>query len=213
MFKLIKSVFLAGILTSSLVSCTSTNTPISNAALPTKQGLSFEEKKQLLIAKMKLADFTFKAIDDPEFIEILSSDFAQTSEDKQCVFDNIDRARFNELFEEKVEESVNNDPQYVDLYLDKLDLLISINDIFYSHPTEIKFNEENLSASPAFTVLSTKDAKEFETMILDERYLNLLAQIGQPAKLDGVITDFADVKTFILSIFVSVSGAKCGLVE
>ena len=225
MIKFIKNGFLIGVLAIGLTACTSNKLTTANLntqleqkmAVPnsnslSKQELSFVEKTKLLTAKMKQADFSFKAIDDIKIVEALSSDAVKSEKDKQCVFNNLDREIFHKDLEDSVEDLVNNDPQYVDLYLDKLDLLISINDIFYNHPAAIEFDEENLSASPAFTILPSSKATEFEAIILDERYLRLLSQIGQPANFNGEIFDFAKVKFFTLSLFIHESEIKCGLV-
>ena len=207
----IKSSFLIGVLAVSLASCTSTKLSNTGTTSPIKQTLSFEEKTQLLTAKMKLADFSFKAIDDPKFIEALSSEVVKTPKDQQCVFDRFNREKFNKDFDEGVEVVVKDNPQYVDLYLDKLDLLISISNTFYHHPAAIEFDREDLSASPALSILSKEDSIAFQNIILDNRYHDLMYRIGQPAKIDDMIFDFSAVKFFILGAFIYESERQCGL--
>ena len=219
MYKLIKNILVIGFCTFSILSFASSTTFITNdspqvqQALSSNEKLSFDKKIKLLTAKMKQADFSFKAIDDVKFIKALSSDVAKTPKDQQCVFDNFDRKKFNKDFDEGVATVVDAYPQYVDLYLDKLDLLISINDIFYNYPGAIEFDAKNLSASPALTIFSSEDSLAFQNIILDERYFDLRSRIGQPAQTDQGIYDFSAMKFFILGAFIYDSEKKCGLIN
>ena len=211
MINFIKNSFLIGLLMIGLVSGAMAKLPINNSTLSINQELSYEEKIKLLTEKMKLADFSFRAIDDPKFIKALTSEVVRTSENEKCVFERINREKFNRDFDEGVEVLVKENPQYVDLYLSKLDLLISISNTFYNHPTAIEFDKEDLSNSPALSILSKEDSVEFQSIILDERYHDLMYRIGQPAKVDDVIFDFSVIKFFILGAFVYESERQCNL--
>lgn len=205
-----------------LVSCTTTKPTVDNlnpqgqqqlfvpnSNLSSRQELSFEDKKELLIAKIKLADFSIRAINNSKFVNTLLSDDIRSNEEKQCVFKNIDREAFNEISNYSIKELVTKNPEYIDLYLDKLDLLISIADTFYNSPNSIEFDEKDLSASPALDLLSKKDALAFKQMIVDARYKDLLILVGQPVKVDNSIFDSASMKFLILGAFVGDSEKKC----
>ncbi|ERL55949.1 hypothetical protein M917_1193 [Psychrobacter aquaticus CMS 56] len=182
-----------------------------NSNLSSRQELSFENKKELLAEKIRLADFSIRAINDPKFVNALLSDDISSKEEKQCVFDNIDRKAFYDLSSDMIEDLVAKNPEYIDLYLDKLDLLISIADIFYNSPNAIEFDEEDLSASPALALLTKKDALIFQKMIVDERYKDLLILVGQPVRVDNSIFDSASVKFLFLGGAVGDSEKKCRL--
>ncbi|WP_040642060.1 hypothetical protein [Psychrobacter aquaticus] len=224
MSKSIKSSFLIGILAVGLASCTTTKAAVDNlnlqnqqqlaapnSNLSSRQELSFENKKELLAEKIRLADFSIRAINDPKFVNALLSDDISSKEEKQCVFDNIDRKAFYDLSSDMIEDLVAKNPEYIDLYLDKLDLLISIADIFYNSPNAIEFDEEDLSASPALALLTKKDALIFQKMIVDERYKDLLILVGQPVRVDNSIFDSASVKFLFLGGAVGDSEKKCRL--
>lgn len=182
---------------------------VSNANVTSKQELNLEDKKELLAEKIRLADFSIRAINDPNFINALSSDNISSKEDKQCVFSNVDRKAFDELSNYSIKKLVTENSEYIDLYLDKLDLLISISETFYNSPNSVDFDEYDLSASPALSLLSKKDALIFKEMIIDERYKDLLILVGQPIKEDNSIFDSASMKFLILGAFVGDSQRKC----
>ncbi|MBP3945024.1 hypothetical protein [Psychrobacter sp. K31L] len=220
----IKNGFLIGILAISLSACTTTKPivdhlnlqdqqklTVPNAEATSKPELSFENKKELLAEKIRLADFSIRAISDPKFVNALLSDDISLKEEKQCVFNNIDREAFYDLSSSMIEELVAKNPEHIDLYLGKLDLLISIADTFYSSPNAIEFDEKDLSASPALSLLTKKEASVFKEMIVDERYKDLLVSVGQPVKEDGSIFDSASMKFFLLGVFVGDSENKCKL--
>lgn len=211
-----------GMLSVGLVSCTTTKPAVDNlklqdqqqlsvpnSDLSSDQELSFEGKKELLTAKIKLADFSIRAIKDPKFVNALLSDDISLKEEKKCVFNNIDREAFYDLSSSMIEELVAKNPEHIDLYLGKLDLLISIADTFYSSPNAIEFDEKDLSASPALSLLPKKQASVFKEMIVDERYKDLLVSVGQPVKEDGSIFNSATMKFFLLGAFVGDSERKC----
>ncbi|WP_010198679.1 hypothetical protein [Psychrobacter sp. PAMC 21119] len=224
MSKSVKSSLLIGVLAIGLAACTTTKPTVdhinlqdqqklavSNAKVTNKQELSFENKKELLAEKIRLADFSIRAISDPKFVNALLSDDISLKEEKQCVFNNIDREAFYDLSSSMIEELVAKNPEHIDLYLGKLDLLISIADTFYSSPNAIEFDEKDLSASPALSLLPKKEASVFKEMIVDERYKDLLVSVGQPVKEDGSIFDSASMKFFLLGVFVGDSENKCKL--
>ena len=207
----IKNSFLIGILAIGLAACTSNASSVTNSNLPIKRTTSLEDKEKLLAEKIRLADFSIRAIDDPKFINALLSEDIRLEEEKQCVFNNIDRKAFYKLSSDITEDLITKNSEYIDLYLDKLDLLISIADTFYNSPNAIEFDEEDLSASPALALLPKKDALIFQKMIVDERYRDLLISVGQPVKEDNFIFDYASVKFLFLGGAVGDSEEKCKL--
>ena len=184
---------------------------VPRASVIIKQELSFEDKKELLAEKIRLADFSIRGINDPIFIDFLLSDSTISKEDKQCVFKNIDRKAFYKLSNHSIKYFIDNHSENTDLYLDKLDRLISIVDIFYNHSGPVDFDDKDLSASPALTLLSEKNALIFQEMIKDEHYKDLLIMIGQPAEVNGSVFDFSVMKFLILTNFVRESEQQCDL--
>lgn len=224
MSKSIKGSFLIGILAIGLAACTTVKPTVNhlnlqdqqkltvrNAKVISKQELNLKDKRELLAEKIRLADFSIRAINDSKFVNALLSDDISSKEEKQCVFDNIDRKAFYDFSSDMIEDLVAKNPEYIDLYLDKLDLLISIADIFYNSPNAIEFDEEDLSASPALALLTKKDALIFQKMIVDERYKDLLILVGQPVRVDNSIFDSASVKFLFLGGAVGDSEKKCRL--
>lgn len=224
MINSIKSGFVIGLLTIGLVACTTTKPTVDHSNLQTQQKLtlpntevtgkpelSFENKKELLAEKIRLADFSIRAINDPNFVNSLLSDDINSKEDKQCVFSNIDREAFDELSNHSIKYFIANHSENTDLYLVRLDLLISIVDIFYNHSGPVDFDNEDLSASPALKLLPEKDALIFQEMIKDEDYKDLLIVVGQPAEVNGSIFDFSTMKFLILTNFVRKSEQQCNL--
>ena len=224
MINSIKSGFLIGLLAIGLAACTTTKPTVERPNLQTQQKLtlpntevigkpelSFENKKELLAEKIRLADFSIRAINDPNFVNALLSDDINSKEEKQCVFSNIDREAFYDLSNYMIEDLIAKNSEYIDLYLKKLDLLISIADTFYNAPNAIEFDEEHLSASPALDLLTKKDALIFQDMIVDERYKDLLITVGQPVKEDNLIFDSAPMKFLLLGGAVGDSEKRCRL--
>ena len=113
--------------------------------------------------------------------------------------------------DDKLKDVLQKQLKYIDLYLDKLDLLISIAVTFYNAPNAIEFDEEHLSASPALDLLTKKDALIFQDMIVDERYKDLLITVGQPVKEDNLIFDSAPMKFLLLGGAVGDSEKRCRL--
>ena len=224
MSKSVKSSLLIGVLAIGLAACTTTKPTVdhinlqdqqklavSNAKVTNKQELNLKDKRELLAEKIKLADFSIRGINDPIFIDFLLSDGNISKQDKQCVFKNIDRKAFYKLSNHSIEYFIDNHSENTDLYLDKLDRLISIVDIFYNHSGPVDFDDKNLSASPALTILSEEDSLIFQEMIKDEYYKDLLIMIGQPAEVNGSVFDFSVMKLLILTNFVRESEQQCNL--
>lgn len=226
MINSIKSGFLIGLLAIGLAACSTTKPTVERPNLQTQQKLtlpntevtgkpelSFENKKELLAEKIRLADFSIRAINDPNFVNALLSDDINSREEKQCVFNSIDREAFYDLSNYMIEDLISKNSEYIDLYLDKLDLLISIADIFYNSPNAIEFDEEDLSASPPLDLLTKKDALIFQDMIVDERYKDLLITVGHPVKEDNLIFDSAPMKFLLLGGFVGDSEKRCRILR
>ena len=209
----VKKIILSGMLIFGLTSCASNQSAVTASSIISKQKLSSEDKVKLLTEKIKLADFSVRAIDDPKFVDdfaaTLLSESPISEKDKQCIFENIDRENFDDLSNFVIEDLVTNNPEYIDLYLDELDLLISIVNTFYDYPAAIEFDKKDLSASPALAILPEKQASRFKEIVRDERYKDLMILIGQPVEEEGSIVENSSMKFLILGAFIGDSDRKC----
>ena len=172
--------------------------------------LPSKDKVELLAKKMKQADISLMLIDNKQYVDNLSVTTI-SAKDKQCVFDKIDREKFYNHSDINIDYVVTSNPQFIDLYLENIELLVLVADIFYLHPSQIEFDVENLSASPALAILPPEVRTDFVALIVDERYQKLLSGIGQPAIKNKEIIDYSSIKLDLLSVLVNESENKCGL--
>ncbi len=170
-------------------------------------------KAEILAEKMTKAEFTVMALNDLTFVKQaleVTKGGAFTDDYAQCVFEHLDRANYLSELQEVAQYLVDNYPNDVDAYIEKLDFLIPVVRQIHNHPESVSFNSDSLADSSALMILTQADAEELERTINDERYRPLLATIGLPAKrADGKIEDISIMQVDSIMEYIYKAEAQC----
>ncbi|PIE46717.1 MAG: hypothetical protein CSA42_07085 [Gammaproteobacteria bacterium] len=149
--------------------------------------LTTQEKIKLLAEKLRLSDFSVRAVDDKNFIDALSKTYAKKEVEKQCVFDKFDREDFKNRYSNYAVILMEENPEILNNSFEDLDFLAKLMNVFYEDDEEIIFNNGSLNdflASPAFEKLTASDTERLIKIVQNKKNTSLLSVIGFPARIE-----------------------------
>lgn len=198
------------------VGCTTTDAPqlffnivpVKSSEIATELNIN---KKYILFTRMRQADFIATAINDKTFVDELSAPFTFNALKKQCIYNNINRNAFDDVYTQAIDKIVRLHADDIDVFIDELDFLIPITSKYYQEFALNDFDLNNLANSPAFGLLSNKQASRLQATINNEQFAPLLFAIGLPGTFDNQLMSPNKVKFARLRQLITDSATECGL--